>query len=457
MAQGRENALMMMATAPDSRSRFPAFCPEPGSSILQLICSISTAILQATAPELEQALEKALAAIGQFLGLDNTYLHLYSETGDRIEKTFEWTRGGPTSRRRLTGLRLCPFVYTMRLVHQQQPMVLSSIDDLPERAKSERLLWSITGTKSLLGNPLNAQGVLIGYFGLSSRETNRSWTDKEVELSRLLAGLFAHALSRFRSERRVREAKANELRIAAEIQRSLLSPVIPARPFPVEVGISTLPSRSVDGDFIDIFRDGSDTIDLIMGDSMGKGVPAALMSAATKIAILRARAEGLDPSEPLRESVCAIFRRVQEEMGGKLVEMSAFVTLAFVRFFPDRGTLQMLNAGHPPILIWRQALSTVDVFESQNPPIGIPSRTDALFHEIQVGPGDVVLIYSDGLTDARNDEGVFFGVPRLVEILQSIHYLPAQEIADRLFRLSLAFLGERQFHDDFSCLVVSIP
>ncbi len=437
---------------------FPFYPPDPETfpNVLQMICTLSNTILQATQERLEESLQAGLGAIGQFFGVDSAYLYLYSDSGDRVEQTFEWNASGPhTQKGRVSGMRLCPFAYTMQMVRDRMPMVLRSIEELPERARPERLFWTFMGTKSLLGNPLYLQGSLLGYFGLSSRLRSRNWTREEVELSRLLAGLFANSLSRFRSEKRLREAKESELSIAAEIQRSLLSPALIPGSFPVNVGISSHPSLSVDGDFIDLFQNPDGSIDLIMGDSMGKGVPAALLSAATKIAILRARAEGCELNR--KGSPGEILRKVQEEMGEKLAEMSAFVTLAFARYYPDRRTLQILNAGHTTILIWRQFRGVVESFDSRNPPIGLLSPTEIKFEETSVKSGDVMLIYSDGLTDSRNPEGKFFGVKRAKEILQNTHYLPAQEIADRFYRLCMVFTGKNHFHDDFSCLVVSIP
>lgn len=427
-------------------------------SALQMVCSLSSALLQAPESRLGDALQTGLSKVGEFLHLDNAYLYLYSESGDRVEKTFEWTTPGQGSQRKhLSGMRLCSFLYTKRMIEAKRQMILGSIEELPHGAKSERLLWHVTGTKALLGNPLYVQGVLIGYFGLASRRNPRIWTGEEVEFSRLLAEIFANALSRFCSEKRLRQAQENELSIAVEIQRSLLSPAPVPSKFPVGIGICSHPSLSVDGDFIDFFQNPDGSIDLIMGDSMGKGVTAALLSAATKIAILRARAESGSSADPAKESPGEILQRVEEEMGEKLGEVSAFVTLAFVRFDPKQHSLLLLNAGHPPVLIWRQNKARVDSFDSKNPPIGIPSQHEIEYQQTHVESGDVILMYSDGLIDARNKAGQFFGIQQIKDILQSTHYLPPQEIADRIYRLCLAYIGKDQFQDDFSCMVISIP
>jgi serine phosphatase RsbU (regulator of sigma subunit) len=423
-----------------------------------MICSLSNTLLQATAQKLPQAIESSLGTIGNFLGVDDVFLYLLSNSQDRVEKTFEWNvRGEDFSRKRFSGLGLSPFAFTLGMSREKQPLVLESFDQLPAGAKPEKIIWSYMGTKSFLGHPLHIQERLIGFFGISSRSRSRTWTDDEIRLANLLAGILANTLNRFRSEKHLLEMEQNELAIAADIQRSLLSPAPIPPDFPMHIGLSSQPSLNVDGDFIDLFRNPDGSIDLIMGDSMGKGVPAALLSAAVKIAILRARAESRFGVAGRRDSLGDILRKVQRETGDKLADMSAFVTLALARYHPDQGTLQIINAGHPSILVWRQNEGRVDSFSSLNPPIGLLQQNDIQSKTIRLGSGDIVLMFSDGLVDARNTDGTFFGEQRVVEILQSTHYLPAQDIATRFFRLCLSFLGKNPLHDDFSCLVAAIP
>ncbi len=450
---------MATATYPNARSNAAAVpSSDRSATVLALVCSLSRTLLQATHERLADAIKEALGTIGQFLQVDYSYLYLYSDDGTRIDRSFEWSASGNRVRKgRVTGMRLGSFNWSRRCIGRGGPIVLASLDDLPAWARSERLLWRCLGTTAMLANPLIHHGRVIGYFGLDSHSGPRLWSNEEIELSQVIAGLFANALYRYCAESQIREAQDTELRIAADIQSSLLTPTNVPSELPVRLGFVSHPSLLVDGDFMDFFYSTDSGLDLIMGDAMGKGVPAALMGAATRIAFLRARAELAECGRGATSTPGDVVTRVLGEIGPQLAGMSAFITLAFIRVQPGLRRLQILNAGHPPLLLRRHRRHEIVKFPSQIPPIGLMTEAMIRWHEVGYEPGDLLFACSDGLPEARNATGDFYGDERVHDFVRDSIDLDPQCMADRLFGNVRTFLSARKPQDDLSCLVVMFP
>ncbi len=254
----------------------------------------------------------------------------------------------------------------------------------------------------------------------------------------------------------LRLARYQEENTAIEIQKTLLNSPPPQEKGTVDFGLRSSPSLLVDGDFTDFLPMNDSIVDIVLGDVMGKGIPAALIGAATKETFLRVVTGLLSRSPGKIPPVEKIVEELRREISPRLNQLAVFVTMAYVRIDLERQLLFLFNAGHPPILHLHADSDEVTSYHSVAPPLGLMSG--------QFGPPqctgfswkDRVLVYSDGVCDTRNDQGEFFGGLRLRETFVQNRGMRAQPLADRIFFEVQRFANVPQMQDDFTCIVVDL-
>jgi sigma-B regulation protein RsbU (phosphoserine phosphatase) len=232
----------------------------------------------------------------------------------------------------------------------------------------------------------------------------------------------------------------HELRIAAEIQRSLLPPGRHEGPFFQGVAAS-LPSRSIGGDFFDFIQMIDGGFGFAVGDVSGKGPPAALLTA---------KIQGLLSAQLGEGSPADTIRRVNRGLTRRAVE-AKYATVFHATLSPT-GLLTYCNAGHnPPVLFGTAGLRRLI---AGGMPVGFFEQ--AVYDDVteQLGPGDVLIVYSDGVTEALDVQGQEFGDERLVKLLEEHHQLDASAILDKLVAAVQEFAKGAPQYDDVTALVV---
>ena len=197
---------------------------------------------------------------------------------------------------------------------------------------------------------------------------------------------------------------ADELRLASNVQRSLLpAPVQHGR---LEIAREFIPFREIGGDYYDFIELGPDRVAVSIGDVMGKGVPAALMAANLKASV-RAQVQGGDvaPEE--------VTRRVNR-LFWDVTPQGLFCSLFFAVFDLERGVLEYVNAGHHYPFLVRRDGTVLDLGEGGTV-IGLAEDSRYRRGAARLEAEDLVVLYSDGVTDRGNAEGELFGVERLKE------------------------------------------
>jgi sigma-B regulation protein RsbU (phosphoserine phosphatase) len=241
-----------------------------------------------------------------------------------------------------------------------------------------------------------------------------------------------------------RERAANELAIGRDIQRSLLP-----RHFPEVEGwrfaADYEPAREVGGDLYDVFRIRGDREDvaLLIADVTGKGVPAALLMADTK-ALLHAAADNADdPADALGRvnRILTVERR-----------SSLFVTAALAAVDADTGDVRLASAGHEAPLVVR-ADGRVEAIEARGAILGAFAGATYEPAACHVEPGEVVVLYTDGITDTRDAAGAFYGESRLRRVLAGLARVGADEVLRAVVDDVRAFRGEADLFDDLTILV----
>ena len=239
-------------------------------------------------------------------------------------------------------------------------------------------------------------------------------------------------------------ALQNELSVANKMQQSILPTSFPSgRGF--EIFGSMKPARDVGGDFFDVLSLEDGRIGLVVADVSDKGVPAALFMMSSRT-LLKGAAIGLDaPGKVLSE----VNQLLQEEN-----DAAMFVTVFYAAFDPKNGELTYANGGHnTPLVVHADGSSTVI------PPTGgiaLGVVPDFTYEEssMTLQPGDRVVLYTDGVTEAENDHSDQFGLERLCEVFTSGTPTDARATNEAVFDAVEAFAGEAPQFDDVTCLTL---
>lgn len=239
-----------------------------------------------------------------------------------------------------------------------------------------------------------------------------------------------------------RARAAQELVIGREIQRSLLPrrfPEVPGWRFAADYE----PAREVGGDLYDVFRTrGSDAVAVLIADVTGKGVPAALQMADTK-ALLHAAADNAD--DPA-DALARVNRILAQERRSSL-----FVTAALAEVDAASGALRLAAAGHEPPLLLGPG-GRVEPLRAGGPILGAFAGATYDMLDATVAPGETVVLYTDGITDTRDEAGAFYGERRLVALLAGLGDAEPDEVREAVLGDVRAFRGDAEVYDDLTIL-----
>ncbi len=252
------------------------------------------------------------------------------------------------------------------------------------------------------------------------------------------------------------EVRSRDVEVGLRIQQSLLMSQTPDVPG-LEIAALTVPSRGIDGDFYIFLTHPDRLLDVIVGDVMGKGISAALLGAATKIQFFKALNYLLAvPRSGQLPEPKDIAMLAHAQIVRQLIELESFVTLCYARLDLDQRVLSMVDCGHTGIVHWHPLSGRCEVLHGDNLPLGI--REGEIFDQISVPfePGDMLLFFSDGITEARNATGELFGVERLIAHVDANAGLGPALLADSLRQAVSAFAGLTQLNDDLTSVAIRI-
>ncbi len=246
-----------------------------------------------------------------------------------------------------------------------------------------------------------------------------------------------------------------ELRIARAIQMSLL----PRGPLDVPgLGITALcvPAREVGGDYYDFFRLPGNRLGLLIADVSGKGTSAALYMAELKGLVLALSQRYDSPRELLIE----VNRIISEHLDSR-----SFITAAYAVLDLELGTMRFCRAGHTPLIYFSGSgsLPATRVMTPDGMVLGLriegaEQLFPQLLEEVRVDltPGDVIVLYTDGITEAMNADNDLFGELRLSRIVEEHGHLDSGELRERIMREVESFVGPANQHDDMTMILVKV-
>jgi len=317
----------------------------------------------------------------------------------------------------------------------------------------------------LFGTAILVKNTERGRLYVFSRDPQYTWTETRQKLVRLVADQTAVAIENdeLTVELRKKERLDRELEIGAEIQLRLLPRQCP-KIHGVELAACCKTANRVGGDYYDFIpasydqlrskKDGSSEMgrwSIVIGDVMGKGVPAGLIMTMTRGML---RAEVLNAHSPAR-----ILQHLNRVMYADLENSNRFVTLFYSEYDPTTQTLSYSNAAHNPPLLWQAASQTIKRLDTPGMLVGLDADTQYQDAQVQLHSGDILIYYTDGFTDAANQNGERFDEENFTQAFEWAcqQKKGPQEILDYLFGQVQAFIGASNRNlDDMTLIVMQV-
>ena len=325
------------------------------------------------------------------------------------------------------------------------------------RTLANPLVAGELGLRFYAGVPLTTNdGFNLGTLCVIDREP-RQVTDDEVDTLKALAGLVTDALE-LRLSARETVRQESELRRQAEVladalQASLLPPTPPLLPG-MELASRYQPGQrdlEVGGDFYDVFRLAPNDWGVVVGDVCGKGARAASLTALARWTIRAAAVHRFGPAAVLSDLNTALLTDGEPDADDH------FCSAVFARVELDTcgAWITLASAGHPRPVVVRRA-GWIDIRGHVGLPLGMFADAATADDRVGLGPGDALVVFTDGITEARNADGEQFGEEALGEVLLDCAGLTAEEMADRVVGAAATF-ADGTLRDDVAVVVLRVP
>ncbi len=370
---------------------------------------------------------------------------ILNDDGDELEVVGGRDKSGQEIKRdRVDAYR---YALNAAALTEKQPILL------PDVTQDER--WQPDGTmtviRSFINAPLLAQDRPVGLLALG-RSDDTPYNEDDAQTVFAFASQVAVALENARLYEYEMKEIAREMEIARQIQVSLL-PLDAPKLLGLDIADISQPARQVGGDFYNYFVFSGDKLGLAVGDVSGKGMQAALMMAL---------AFGLLTNEVRRELAPAVFlSRLNEKLWPYTQRNKMNTALAYMVLEPpeneDAGwwDLQVANAGVVSPLI-RYNDGTVEWLNIGGLPLGTMQDAQYVGVRHPLSPGDMVILSSDGVVEAMNEEGELYGFERLTECVANAPRRGAWDILEWVLNDARDFVGDAEMHDDLTLIVVLV-
>lgn len=303
----------------------------------------------------------------------------------------------------------------------------------------------LQGIRSVLAVPLGVSEKVFGIIYADSPIADGRFTEDHLKVLTTLASVAAIRVenARLAEARLQQERLERELQLAMEIQQRFQPTAPPSVPGYELQGIS-FPCYEIGGDYYDFIERDDGRLVIALGDVSGKGTAAALLMSSLHASV-HAQAGSHDS---LSETISAVNRYLADN-----IPANRFVTLFYAELDPASGALSFLNAGHnPPLIV--HAAGTVEQLASGGLPLGIKRNAEYREGRTQMQMGDVLVIYSDGVTEAASPSGEEFGATRLYEVVSRNMDASAAGVRDRIESALTKFSQGTQAADDITLVIV---
>jgi len=411
---------------------------------LALISRVSLNLLSPRT--LDETLNQVLEMIFETVPADRGYVMLLETTGQKADGGSELVCKAMKTRDPSTETPVDVQIsrsITEQVLKEQKSVLIADAQDDP-RFKERRSVV-LSGLRSVMAVPLAVEMRVSGMIYVDSPYHTNRFNERSLQLLTLIAGVAAIRIENVRLLEVQQEQKrlANELAVASEIQLGLHPSSPPQIPLYDLIGVS-FPCYEVGGDYYDFIEKSDGRHVVALGDVSGKGTGAALLMSSLHAAVRAHTRTRLSASEVVSEINQYIYDNTAS---------NRYVTLFYSELDPRSHQLTYINAGHnPPLLV--RAAGDVTRLDIGGFPLGITPFGDYREGWVELEPGDVLVIYSDGATESLNEKGEEFGEASLIELVQKYRTRTAAGLRDRIDEALSKFVGKAETVDDLTLVIL---
>lgn len=390
--------------------------------------------------------EIILGTVAKLLGVDKASIMTYDERADVLR--IAAARGMDQEVQKKAVVKIGEGI-SGKVFVSREPVLITEIraeESGPgrDRYKSKSLI-----SAPVTCFPMKLGSEVLGVINVTDRADGRPFTDEDLILLNTIANQAAAYLhiAMLHKEREDTLRLKQQLEIARQIQYKLLPAVAP-KVEGLDIAGRLLTAERVGGDYYDCFLTHVKKPSFVIADVSGHSVGAALTMAAFRAAIRAQMDADYSPA--------VLVQRINSILYEDLFQAEQFISMVYLQYLRPRQLIQYTVAGHPPPLVWRGANGQFEEAQTGDCLIGIESR--GVFHEKQmvVSKGDVIVLYTDGITEACNADGERFGKERLLDCLKDAIVGSSRQIADVVVESVQAFVDPRLVQDDVTALVIKV-
>jgi serine phosphatase RsbU (regulator of sigma subunit)/putative methionine-R-sulfoxide reductase with GAF domain len=302
---------------------------------------------------------------------------------------------------------------------------------------------------SFVAVPMKMKNRIVSFLSVTERRRSRPYLKEDMQLLEMLAQQIIENYYHLRlfEEFREKQKMDSELSIASRIQQDIIPKSFSTEGL-VEVAAMNLPAKIVGGDFYDFIPLSKNRVGTLIADVSGKGISAGLFMAISHSILRLLFQQTKDPAKVLQVAnrfICAESKS------------SMFVTCFCCMVNSTHKTIKYVNAGHGNQFLYSCSQKKLTTLTSTTRPLGV--REDSRFDPVTIKykPGDLLFLYTDGVTDALNEKGEQYGEKQIISFLENMQNGSTREIVNELMNNVLKFQGRSEQFDDLTVLAIKFP
>ncbi|MDR8390087.1 SpoIIE family protein phosphatase [Aliifodinibius sp. S!AR15-10] len=299
--------------------------------------------------------------------------------------------------------------------------------------------------RSILCVPLMIKGDLKGYLATFNKKNGDPFSEEDRRLLSIIGSQSAQVIenARLYEEEKALISLQEELRLARDIQLNLLPKNTPEIPG-IQIAATNLPAKSIGGDYYDFLSISYDRLGFCIGDITGKGMPAAMLMANLQATFRSQVLNVEEPDECLEGTNKLLYRNS---------ESTKFATFFYGVLNPETGILEYANGGHDAPLLFRDGSAPL-FLKATGLLLGAFEDAEYDMATISLQPKDLLLLYTDGITEAKNKNDNEFGLDRLIQLTSEHRQSTASEILDTILKEVQEFTNKTPQSDDITLMVI---
>lgn len=328
------------------------------------------------------------------------------------------------------------------MIKNQKPLLINDLEN-DERFQLTRL--ADVHINSLLSVPLRLKGKLIGLLNVFNKQRADGFSSADQKILAIIASQSAQAIenARLYEEEQALIQMREEMRLANSIQLKLM-PKSPPEIAGYKIAGKNIPAKEVGGDYFDFIPMENSKLAFCLGDISGKGIPAALLMANLQATIRAQTLMEMSAKTCVEKSNILLFRST---------DINKFATFFYGILDPVKHEFSYCNAGHNPIFKFSQD-GTCQRLQTGGTVLGIVENLPFAEETVPFNEGDVLLLYSDGVTEATNAAEEDYDEPRLIELATENRGDTPDELVQKIINSVMTFSGDTPQDDDITVVVI---